>query len=133
MSLVSEIGKVESRCDFSRLWIHVSVEDLLAHGAVRRGSVYTLESLGQGFADMRPHGKRRGYAASLGYRTKSYVSRLASSLSRMNVRYVVQVTGLKRRPDCMSTPGRSFVDVTEVVKDRWPGYDPGLEARDNER
>ena len=51
MSLVSEISKVESRCSFSHLWISVSIEDLLAHGAVKRGSIYTLKSLGQGFMD----------------------------------------------------------------------------------
>lgn len=126
MSLVSEIGRVESRCDFSHTWIIVSVEDLLAHGAVRRGGVYTLKSLGQGFTDLRSHARGRGYAASLGYRTKSYVSRLASSLSRMNIRYIVQVTGSRRLPDRSSDPGRSFYDVSEVVKDRWPGYDGDL-------
>ena len=42
MSLVSEISKVESRCSFSHLWISVSIEDLLAHGAVKRGSIYEM-------------------------------------------------------------------------------------------
>lgn len=124
MSLVSEIGKVESRCSFSHLWIIVSIEDLLAHGAVKRGSVYTLKSLAQGFMDMHSRVKKHGYAARLGYKTKSYISKLASSLSRMNIRYIVQVTGSKRRSDWLSNPGRSFDDITEVVKDKWPGYDP---------